>query len=302
MLHGWLFIDKPVGISSTKVVSQVKRHLGCKKVGHGGTLDPLASGILPLALGEATKTVSYVMDTTKEYHFTLWWGEQRTTDDEEGEVIETSPIRPSLEEIQSALKHFTGDILQIPPQYSAIKVQGERAYNLARCNRPPILAPRPVKIETLSLLSADTPDSASFHLKCHKGVYVRSLARDLARFLGTYGYAASIRRTFVGKFGEKAALSFDALANLTPDRLYKKWLHLITDVLDDIPAIPIPASLEGRLVKGQAVAIEVNSGLGLQAQGTVLCKDEAGIPLAIARLEAGSVHPRRVFNIKSLTI
>src|SRR4051794_36510766 len=206
-VHGWVVLDKPIGMTSTHAVAVLKRLFQAKRAGHAGTLDPLASGGLPIALGEATKTVPFVMDGRKRYRFTVAWGEERDTDDTEGRVTRTSVERPSADAIRALLPRFTGLIEQIPPQYSAIKIAGERAYDLARDGEAVALQPRPVEIHELTL--RDQPDSSHsvFEAECGKGTYVRALARDMGRILGCFGHICALRRTHVGPFGEQDMIS-----------------------------------------------------------------------------------------------
>ncbi|MDE2063561.1 MAG: tRNA pseudouridine(55) synthase TruB, partial [Bradyrhizobium sp.] len=199
-VHGWVVLDKPIGMTSTHAVAVVKRLFSAKRAGHAGTLDPLASGGLPIALGEATKTVPFVMDGRKRYRFTVTWGEERDTDDTEGRIIRTSEFRPSVEAIEALLPQFTGLIEQIPPQYSAIKVQGERAYDLARDGEAVELKPRPVEIHQLTLVEQPDSSHSVFEAECGKGTYVRALARDIGRILGCFGHISGLRRTLVGPF------------------------------------------------------------------------------------------------------
>ncbi|HEX7881533.1 MAG TPA: tRNA pseudouridine(55) synthase TruB, partial [Afipia sp.] len=201
-VHGWVCLDKPVGMTSTHAVAVLKRLFNAKRAGHAGTLDPLASGGLPIALGEATKTVPFVMDGRKRYRFTVCWGEERDTDDTEGKVTQTSPDRPSVEAIRALLPQFTGTIEQIPPQYSAIKIQGERAYDLARDGEIVPLTPRPVEIHELTLVEQIDNNHSVFEAECGKGTYVRALARDMGRILGCYGHICALRRTLCGPFTE----------------------------------------------------------------------------------------------------
>ena len=208
-VHGWLILDKPMGLTSTQALGKVRRILNGNKAGHGGTLDPLATGILPLAFGEATKIVPFVMDHDKEYEFTVHWGEQRATDDAEGEVIATSPNRPTEQDIRKALPRFIGTISQTPPAYSAIKIDGERAYDLARAGNAPQMVAREVTIHNLELLGMNGADEALFRVHCGKGTYVRSLGRDLSLFLSTYGYISALRRTRVGPFTLKESISLE---------------------------------------------------------------------------------------------
>ena len=208
-LDGWLIVDKPQGLTSTDVVNRVRRGFDAQKAGHGGTLDPLATGVLPVAFGAATKTVPYVMDGTKLYHFTLKFGEGRDTDDAEGQVISTSDVRPDDAAIAAALPAFRGDIMQVPPIYSAIKVAGERAYDMAREGRAPELAARPARVDRFELIARPDADTAVFEVQSGKGVYMRSLARDLALACGTVGHITVLRRLRVGPFTEEQAIPLD---------------------------------------------------------------------------------------------
>src|SRR6478609_10380272 len=210
-VHGWVVLDKPVGMTSTHAVSVVKRAFSAKKAGHAGTLDPLASGLLPIALGEATKTVPFVMDGRKIYQFTVRWGEERDTDDAEGRVDATSAARPSADDIRSLLPSFSGTIAQVPPRFSAIKIDGERAYDLARDGEVVELEARPVEIHRLSLVDIPDPDHALLSAECGKGTYVRALARDMGRVLGCFGHVSALRRTGVGSFREQDGVSLARL-------------------------------------------------------------------------------------------
>lgn len=250
-IHGWLAIDKPLGMSSAAVVAVVRRFFGGIKVGHGGTLDPLASGILPIALGEATKTVSYVMDAQKTYEFTAKWGEQTSTDDAEGDVIATSDSRPDADAITAILPQFTGQISQIPPAYSAIKIEGKRAYDLARQGADEIvLASRDIMIHRLAVID-HTKEDASFVTSCGKGTYIRSLARDMATALGTVAHVSHLRRTAVGQFNEENAISLDFLRELGHSAAASPYVIPVVTALDDIPALPITTAEAQKLRFGQ---------------------------------------------------
>lgn len=212
MKHGWLNLDKPIGISSAQAVTQIKRIFGIKKAGHLGTLDPLASGVLPIALGEATKTIPYLSCDLKAYDFTIKWGEQRTTDDLGGNIIRTSTIEPQYNQINCAIKNFIGEIKQTPPQFSAIKIKGARAYKLARSGQKVNIEPRTVRIHELKLISVDTiNNSANFSMMCGSGVYVRSIARDLGIALNCFGHITKLRRTMVGDFRENKSVTIEQL-------------------------------------------------------------------------------------------
>lgn len=288
-INGWLNVDKPAGLSSAAVVARVKYATGARKAGHGGTLDPLATGVLPIALGEATKTVAYVMDGTKSYRFSVRWGEARSTDDLEGEVVETSETRPNAAEIEGVLDEFEGDIVQIPPVYSAITVGGRRAYRLAREGNPPELAPRTVRIERLSLLD-NGDDWAEFEVECGKGTYVRSLARDLAHRLGGVGHIIALRRTKAAVFLEKTAISLDYVTELSHSARLVEALFPVETALADIPALAMTGTDANRLRRGQCVQVSGTE------DGTV-CVMADGRAVALARVAGGEVQPVRVFNL-----
>lgn len=260
-LNGWVNLDKPEGIGSTPAIAKVKRALNAKKLGHTGTLDPLASGVLPLALGEATKATRFLMDATKDYRFTVLWGESTTTDDREGEVMETSAHRPSATEIEQALAHFTGEIQQIPPQFSALKVDGQRAYDLARDKKPVQLKARPVMIHALQLIGTPDADHAELFVTCGKGTYVRSLARDLAAHLGTRGHASAIRRTRVGPFREEDAKQLDFFVDFCDQKRHiadpKEFITPIEAGLDDIPVVLVNRFEAGRLKNGIKIPFDI---------------------------------------------
>jgi tRNA pseudouridine55 synthase len=301
-VNGWVIVDKPAGMTSAQVVAAVRRIMRAAKAGHAGTLDPLATGVLPVALGEATKTVSYVMDGAKEYSFTVRWGEARETDDGEGAVTATSPVRPDRAAIEAALPAFTGQIMQAPPAYSAVKIDGRRAYALARAALPVAPSPRPVRIDALQLVETSDPDHAVFAVRCGKGAYVRSLARDLAVRLGTVGHVAALRRTRVGPFGENRAISMDKLAALGHSSAPVECLVPVATALDDIPALALTAAQAAHLKQGRAVRVTGTSGrtfadIGNLAEGHVLCAMADGQPVALARFEAGEIRPLRVLNL-----
>ena len=249
-------LDKPIGMTSTQAVAVVKRLFQAKRAGHAGTLDPLASGGLPIALGEATKTVPFVMDGRKRYRFTVCWGEERDTDDTEGQVVKTSEIRPTAEAIRALLPQFTGLIEQTPPRYSAIKVQGERAYDLARDGEIVELAPRPVEIHHLSLMEqTDNRPFALFEAECGKGTYVRALARDIGRILGCFGHICGLRRTLVGPFGENDMIPLEQLEALcnraaSGEGSLADALLPVETALDDIPALAVTRADAARLHQG----------------------------------------------------
>ena len=297
-LDGWLIIDKPAGMTSTDVVNRVKRLFDAQKAGHGGTLDPLATGLLPVAFGAATKTVPYVMDGTKLYHFTLKLGEARDTDDADGAVIETSPNRPDDAAIRAALPAFRGAIMQIPPIFSAIKVAGERAYDMAREGRPPILEPRPARVDRFELIARPDPDTAVFEVASGKGVYMRSLARDLARACGTVGHIAALRRLRVGPFLEHHAIPLDKLrepddtAPASPDLLLP-----VATALADIPALALTAEEAAGLEHGQAISLVALMGRIPRSADPAggLARAMAGDRvIGLCRLEDGLLRPERI--------
>jgi tRNA pseudouridine55 synthase len=288
-VDGWVIIDKPEGITSTRVVAQVKRLFKAKKAGHGGTLDPLASGVLPIALGEATKALPYILDGRKAYRFEVKWGEARSTEDREGEVTATSDKKPSYEEIEKILPLFKGEIEQIPPIYSALKINGKRAYALAREGKAVDLPARQVTIYSLKLLETFM-NSSIFEVVCSKGTYIRSLARDLALQLGTYGHLISLRRLRAGPFQEKDAILLDSLHKIGHNTELMKYILPLQDALVDILALEVEEAEAAKLKQGQSI---VSTHTDEEAI-LVLCK---GTPLALASIKEGALRPFRVFNI-----
>ena len=299
-VDGWLILDKALGMTSTSAVGAVRRFFDAAKAGHGGTLDPLATGLLPIALGEATKTVPYVMDGMKSYRFTLKFGQARATDDAEGQVIATSEKRPSDAEIEAALPAFRGTIQQRPPIFSALKVDGERAYDLARAGERVELAPRDILIERFELIGRPDPDQAMFEVRSGKGAYMRSLARDLAEALGSRGHVAALRRIAVGPFNESHGISLDSLKALGHIPAASRHLLPVATALDDIPALAITDSEASRLRCGQAVGPIRRQDLeriGQFGSGAIFCAKSGGLPVALVRLEAGDIRPVRVLNL-----
>ena len=302
-VHGWVVLDKPIGMTSTQAVAVVKRLFSAKRAGHAGTLDPLASGGLPIALGEATKTVPFVMDGRKRYRFMVRWGEERDTDDTEGRVVKTSDVRPPVEAIRALLPQFTGIIEQTPPRYSAIKVQGERAYDLARDGEVVELAPRPVEIHQLTLVEQLDKDLSVFDAECGKGTYVRALARDIGRILGCFGHICALRRTLVGPFGENDMISLEQLESLcnraaSGEGSLADALLPVETALDDIPALAVTRADAARLHRGQAVLLRGRDAP--TCSGTVYVT-VAGRLLALAEVGNGEIIPKRVFNLTGLT-
>ena len=302
-VHGWIVLDKPIGMTSTHAVGAIKRLYCAKRAGHAGTLDPLASGCLPIALGEATKTVPFVMDGRKAYRFSVRWGEERDTDDAEGKIVATSAARPAAAAIRALLPHFSGTIAQVPPRFSAIKVDGERAYDLARDGEAVELEARPVDIHRLALVEVADADHAVFEAECGKGTYVRALARDMGRVLGALGHVTALRRTAVGPFGESDMISLDALEALwhraaAGEASLADALRPVETALDDIPALAVSRADAARLQRGQAVLLR-----GRDApifRGTVYVT-VSGRLVALAEVDRGEVLPKRVFNLTGLT-
>jgi tRNA pseudouridine55 synthase len=302
-VHGWIVLDKPVGMTSTHAVSVIKHLFTAKRAGHAGTLDPLASGCLPIALGEATKTVPFVVDGRKTYLFTIRWGEERDTDDAEGRVQATSDSRPDRAAIQALLPRFTGTIEQVPPRFSAVKIDGERAYDLARDGQTVELAPRAVTIHRLDLVETPDLDHAVLAAECGKGTYVRSIARDLGRALGVLGHVTALRRSRVGPFDERDMISLEPLESLC-HRAAAGEGHLadvllpIETALDDIPALAVSPADAARLQRGQAVLLRGRDATIFRGMVQVAV---SGQLLAIAEVDRGEIVPRRVFNLTGVT-
>ena len=301
-VHGWVVLDKPIGMTSTHAVAVVKRLFSAKRAGHAGTLDPLATGCLPIALGEATKTVPFIMDSRKRYRFTVRWGEERDTDDAEGRVVETSAARPQLDAVAALCPQFTGTIEQVPPRYSAIKIEGERAYDLARDGQEVVLQSRMIDIGALNLVETPDPDHSVLETECGKGTYVRALARDMGRVLGCFGHVSALRRTSVGPFGEVAMIPLERLAALC-DRAAAGEGNLadallpVETALDDIPALAISRADAARLQRGQTVLLRGRDAPLLR--GTVYVT-VSGDLVALAEVDRGEIVPKRVFNLAGL--
>ena len=310
-LHGWINFDKPEGMTSTAAVGKIRRLFNAQKAGHAGTLDPLAQGILPIALGEATKTVPFMMDAAKTYHFTVCWGVATTTDDREGDVLETSSHRPTDADIEDVIGAFIGNISQVPPAFSAIKLDGRRAYDMARAGEKPEISARNVQVDRLTLVDRPDNDIAQFAVDCGKGTYVRSLARDIALKLGTFGHVHYLRRTRVGPFDEKSTIGLDILDDLghiaaEVDALdafnaqLKPHLLPLQTVLDDIPALPINEKEARDIRMGRAVNITahvVDDKLSESPGATKVLALFENHPVALGKLEEGRFQPVRVFNL-----
>lgn len=304
-ISGWVNLNKPAGMTSNDALMKLKRALGYPKIGHAGTLDPLASGVLPIALGEATKLVSYMMEDDKVYLFRVTWGEQRTTDDAEGEVMVSSDVRPTEDQIKAILPEFTGTIMQKPPTFSAIKIAGQRAYDLARAGQEFEIDARPIEVYELTLESYDSA-SATFRSVCGKGTYVRSLARDMARKLGTYGYVSLLIREAVGPFSLETAISLDNLGENADNSALESAVLPVETVLDDIPVLSVSDQEAVRLKNGQKLTFIARPQVQrLLDAGLQVGQTEPGLaiamyqnkPLAILEVAGVEAQPVRVFNL-----
>ena len=305
-VHGWVILDKPLGMTSTQAVGAVRRIFDAQKAGHAGTLDPMATGILAIALGEATKTVPFAMDAQKTYRFTATWGESRDSDDAEGKVTGTCDQRPTAAQIEAMLPRFTGALSQTPPVYSAIKVQGERAYDLARDGEEVVLEPRPVQVFEARLVEAQI-DTAVFEIRCSKGTYVRSWVRDIALALGTLGHVSTLRRTRSGGWDEKDAVGLDTLTPFMHSPAAFAYLKPLSTALDGIPALAVSGPDTVRIRSGNPILIRAalfakmkdGFGDGELSGLTVFLKEEDGSPVALAEIAEGELRPFRVFNFST---
>lgn len=295
-ITGWLIFDKPEDMTSTEAVGLIKRLYNAQKAGHAGTLDPLATGCLPIALGGATKTAHFIVDSYKYYNFTITWGEERDTDDAEGQTLKTSQIRPTHEDILALLPKFCGEIDQVPPQFSAIKVGGERAYDLAREGKTPTLEARRVFVRSFKCIEA-REQSAVFEIECSKGTYVRSLARDMGRLLGCFGYISRLRRTRVSDFGESCFVSLDTLMALRDECKFAEMDELLEPLetaLKEFAEIMVDASQVPQVVKGQTVLLRNTQGEFVE-QDTVRIATPQGRTLGLGRVEKGQLIPEKLF-------
>ncbi|MDH7797883.1 MULTISPECIES: tRNA pseudouridine(55) synthase TruB [unclassified Beijerinckia] len=289
-VNGWIILDKPIGMTSTHAVSRLKRIFNAKKAGHAGTLDPLASGLLPVAFGEATKTVPFVQDGEKAYRFTVQWGTETDSDDADGTAVRHSDLRPSREDVEAQLPRFIGTIMQTPPAYSAIKIAGERAYDLARDGATFEIAPREVTIHALRLVSL-TSDEAVLEAECGKGTYVRAIARDLGRLLGCLGHVTALRRTRVGPFYEDDS---DALAEIEEAAAEAASFMLSVEAgLSELPCVVVDRDSAARLRRGQSLILR---GRDAPADGVAYAAC-GGVPVAFGAVEHGELVPSRVFNL-----
>ena len=289
VVDGWVALDKPVGLTSTQAVSRLKRIYNAQKAGHAGTLDPLASGILPVAFGEATKTVPFVQDGEKAYRFTVLWGVETDTDDSDGRATRESAVRPERAAIEALLPQFVGEIMQTPPQFSAIKIAGERAYDIAREGELVDLKPRAVKIHSLTLIDASR-DDATFVMECGKGAYVRALARDLGRILGCFGHVTALRRTRVGPFLEEDAYTLDEIET---QNMAAEALLSVEAGLAELPCVVVDRDTAARLRRGGSVILR---GRDAPHEGIVYAAC-GGVPVAFGEIVQGALAPARVFNL-----
>ena len=299
-VHGWLIIDKPGGMTSTAVVNKVKWLLDARKAGHGGTLDPMATGMLPIAFGEATKTVSHVMDGSKSYCFTLRWGAETNTDDAEGKTVKQSDVRPDQAAVENVLPGFVGRIEQVPPQFSAVKIDGVRAYKLAREDKKVALTAREIDIHDIRIVGTPDANHTEFAVVSGKGAYMRALARDIARAAGGLGHISALRRTSVGPFDADDAISLDELESIGQIAAREQKLLPVETALDDIPALAVTESEAMRLRNGQPVSllrkVDLQRIAELDNGDTVLAKTRTK-PVALVRYAAGEVKPFRVLNL-----
>lgn len=291
-ISGWLIVDKPAGLTSTAVVNKVRWAFDAKKAGHAGTLDPDATGVLAIALGEATKTVPYITDAMKAYRFTIRLGQSTNTDDAEGEVIATSDTRPGDTEIRAALPAFTGDIMQVPPQFSAVKIDGERAYKRAREGEAMDLAARPLFVEELDLVERPDADHAVLEMVCGKGGYVRSIARDLGAALGCHAHVTTLRRVWSGPFEADEAVTLEQIEALAKSPDIDQFLHPLEDGLADLPELRCTAEGAAKLRNGNpGMVLSSNADYGDEAWASL-----QGRAIAVGIYRSGELHPTRVFN------
>lgn len=301
-VHGWVILDKPLGMTSTQAIGRIRRLTDAQKLGHAGTLDPLATGILPIALGEATKTIPFVQDSDKVYRFTVKWGEATTTDDREGDVIQRSDKRPTPAEIEAVMPQFSGEVEQVPPQFSAIKIDGQRAYDLARKGEEVEMKSRVVTIYGLTLLGT-TADSAEFELACSKGTYVRSIARDMGQILGCFGHVSVLRRLAVGHFTEETAISLDEFEKMVQNSAPDQVLLPVETALDDIPALAMTAAEITRIRQGQTVRFlsrpdfDRLAAAGIDEQDNLILATGDNQPVALLERDGAALYPVKVFNL-----
>ena len=299
-VSGWICLDKPHNLGSTQAVGRVRRAFNAQKAGHAGTLDPLATGILPIALGEATKTVPFLMDADKTYRFTVAWGTSTASFDREGAVTATSDVRPTPEAVAAVLPQFIGEIDQIPPDYSAVKVDGERAYDLAREGIAMDLKPRKVTIHDARVIAPLGLDQIELEIDCGKGTYVRALARDLAALLGAYAHVSALRRTRVGAFTEDRAITLESLEDLCHKGEALTALLPVETALDDIPELAVTTEDAFKLTQGRAIVLLPRQVETLKAQLTAartVCARHGDRIVALCEMRAGRLNPTRVFHL-----
>ena len=307
-VHLWVCLDKPLDLTSTDAVSRVRRLFNAQKAGHAGTLDPLATGVLPIALGEATKTVPYLMDADKTYRFTIAWGTTTASYDREGAVVETSDVRPTRAQVEAALPAFVGEISQAPPIYSAIKVDGQRSYDLARAGEAVALAPRPVTVHSLEVTDAADPDHVTLEMACGKGTYVRAVVRDLAQALGACAHVSELRRTRVGAFTEQGAITLDKLTELVHRGAGSEATLPVETALDDIPVLAVTDEDAFRLKQGRPIVLVprqvemlrprlIPRTIGGQDASRTVSATLGGRIVALCEMRAGRLNPTRVFHL-----
>jgi len=301
-VSGWINLDKPYDLTSTHAVGGVRRLFNAQKAGHAGTLDPLATGVLPIALGEATKTVPFLMDADKAYRFTIAWGRTTATHDREGETIAASDVRPSVAEVEALLPAFVGEVSQVPPAYSAIKVDGERAYDLARAGETVELAARIVTIHTARVVEAPDADHVTLEIECGKGTYVRAIARDLAERLGACGHVSALRRTRVGGFTEQSAVTLELLEDLGHKARQSEALLPVETALDDIPELAVTAEDAFRLKQGRPIVLVPRQVEAVKARlkpgSRTVSAMAGGVVVALCEMRAGRLEPSRVFHLE----
>jgi len=300
-VSGWVCLDKPLGMTSTQAVGRVRRAFNAQKAGHAGTLDPLATGVLPIALGEATKTVPFLMDADKAYRFTVAWGRSTASFDREGQTTASSAARPTVAEVEAALPTFVGEIEQVPPAFSAVKVGGQRAYDLAREGLAVDLAPRRVVVYSAKVTAQPDADHVEIELSCGKGAYVRSLVRDLAAALGACGHVAALRRTRVGVIGEDRSIGLEKLEDLCDRAAASEALLPVETALDDIPALAVTAEDAFRLTQGRSIVLLPRQSEALRAKlssgSRTVSAFEGTRVVALCEMRAGRLNPTRVFHL-----
>lgn len=300
-ISGWVNLDKPYDLGSTQAVGRVRRIFNAQKAGHAGTLDPLATGILPIALGEATKTVSFLMDADKAYRFTIEWGRTTASFDREGATTATSDVRPTIAQVEAVLPEFVGDILQVPPAFSAIKVDGERAYDLARAGETVELKARQVSIYEARVIEAPDADHIEIEVACGKGTYVRAIVRDIAERLGACAHVSALRRTRVGPFDEASAITLELLEDLGHKARCLEALLPVETALDDIPELAVTAEDAFKLKQGRPIVLVPRQLEALKARlnpGTrTVSAMEGGSIVALCEMRAGKLEPSRVFHL-----